>query len=103
MALAQAGGSGFTLIPNDELYLASPGTMLSIVGRQNDNVTTVVLVGHNPGLTQLVNSLLPDLDLDNLPTAGVVAMQFQCESWANIVAARATLEFYDYPKRRGTG
>lgn len=81
-----------------ELYLASPGKLLDIVSHQDPDMTDVMIVGHNPGLTQLANWLLPSLALANLPTAGVVAIDLDCEAWAELPRARSVLAYYDYPK-----
>lgn len=80
------------------LYLASPGEILTIVGRQPDSCSDLLVVGHNPGLTDLANQLLPDLRLDNLPTAGVVAMQCAAPMWSALGQSDRTLLYYDYPK-----
>lgn len=98
-ALAAAEGGDVTLVQNSGIYLAAPGSLLAALATQNDRLETIVLVGHNPGFTQLANRLLPDLRLSNLPTAGVVSILFPCDSWADIEAARGTLEFLDYPKK----
>jgi phosphohistidine phosphatase len=82
------------------LYLADPDVIRSIVTSQDDSFADLLLVGHNPGLTNLVNQLLPDLRLDNLPTAGVVAMDSTAASWSEIDANNTTLLFYDYPKNQ---
>jgi phosphohistidine phosphatase len=80
------------------LYLADPTTILDVVGKQEERFTDILLVGHNPGLTELVNQLVPDLELHNLPTAGVVAMESSASRWADVAARNTTLLFYDYPK-----
>jgi phosphohistidine phosphatase len=82
---------------DENLYLASPEEILAVVARLDDSFATVLLVGHNPGLTDLANRLLPDLALDNLPTSGVVAVDFTIRSWRDVTTARATLAYYDYP------
>lgn len=81
-----------------DLYLASPAQMLGIVARQAPDVSELVLVGHNPGLTMLANQILPSLGLANLPTAGVVAIDFPGERWDALEIERAELAYYDYPK-----
>ena len=58
----------------DQLYLASLDELIELVRGQRDDFSDLMLVGHNPGLTDLVNRLLPEQALDNLPTAGVVAI-----------------------------
>jgi phosphohistidine phosphatase len=80
------------------LYLASPDDILGVVAAQNDSLSCVMLVGHNPGLTELVNRLLPGLALDNLPTSGAVAIDLSTATWRNAASAGAKLAYYDYPK-----
>jgi phosphohistidine phosphatase len=66
----------------DELYLAPAEALLERVRRhagddEAERVETLLLIGHNPGLTELVN-LLVDRDtdrLENLPTFGVVVLE----------------------------
>ena len=81
-----------------ELYLATPDKILEIACAQEDNFSDLMVVGHNPGMTDLVNQLLPALCLHNLPTCGVVAIDFDTDAWAKLAEANAKLVFYDYPK-----
>jgi len=97
-ALVSTAGDCISVVHDPDIYLAAPGTLLAVLSRQSNAVETIVLVGHNPGLTQLANMLLPELRLDNLPTAGVVAMRLPGADWADIGAQPARLEYYDYPK-----
>jgi hypothetical protein len=64
-------------------------------------MSCVLVVGHNPGLTELVNRLLPDLALDNLPTSGSSRSIFRRRVGAMRPAASAKLAYYDYPKNPG--
>jgi phosphohistidine phosphatase len=82
------------------LYLAPPAIVLDVVGAQDQSHASLMIVGHNPGLTELANRLLPDLNLDNLPTAGVLAIDFDTQHWSELAGARATVAYYDYPKNR---
>jgi len=80
------------------IYLASPGELLQVIAGLDDAIDDVVIVGHNPGLTQLANMLVPSLALTNLPTTGVVAIECDTPAWGEIDSARFSLRFYDYPK-----
>jgi phosphohistidine phosphatase len=80
------------------LYLATPKEMLALIAGQEDSFSDLLLVGHNPGMTEVANRLVPELRLDNLPTAGVVAMDFQTRKWSELPATRGELAYYDYPK-----
>jgi phosphohistidine phosphatase len=80
------------------LYLAAPEDILGVVGEQPDTVECLLVVGHNPGLTDLAHILLPDFDVADLPTMGVVAIETAAVSWSGIRGAHRRLAFYDYPR-----
>jgi phosphohistidine phosphatase len=46
----------------------------------NDNI---IIFGHNFALTDFINQH-SDFELDNLPTSGVVKIEFEIESWQNL-------------------
>lgn len=81
-----------------ELYLASPAAIREVLAAQDDAHGCVLLVGHNPGLTDLVNELLPGLGLDDLPTAGVVGVDLAGATWVAAARMRGQLSYFDYPK-----
>ena len=81
------------------LYLAAPAATVEVIGAQNDAIKTLVVVGHNPGLTELVHQLLPTFDVDDLPTCAVVGIDYiDAVGWKGIASAAAELCYYDYPK-----
>ncbi len=80
------------------LYLADAAGIAAVIGAQAPQFSCLLVVAHNPGLTDLANRLLPKLSLDNLPTAGVVAADFQIERWDEIANAQGALAYFDYPK-----
>lgn len=81
----------------DSLYLASLDEILDVVVAQDNGFNSLMLFGHNPGFTDFANFLSPGLT-DNLPTAGVVSVQFDRDDW-NLYERPATeLLTYDYPK-----
>jgi phosphohistidine phosphatase len=86
---------------DENLYLASPNRILDVVTQLDDELASVLIVGHNPGLTELVNRFVPGLALDNLPTSGTVAVDFDATSWRDSATASAQLAFYDYPSNPG--
>ena len=60
--------------------------------------TSVMIFGHNPGLTEFANRLLDDT-IDNIPTCGVVAGELYIRSWSDADWGCGKLEFFDFPKR----
>ncbi len=62
-----------------------------------DEKNVVMLVGHNPAMTQLANVFLYD-KIDYLPTTGVVSIGFNTNKWHQISLANRELQFYVFPK-----
>ncbi len=95
---AQLNNAPIALRIEPRIYLARPGELLAVIASVEDAVGSLVVIGHNPGFTQLANMLLPDLELLNMPTAGVVCIECDIPSWGEIDAGSRRLEFYDFPK-----
>ncbi len=83
---------------NKKMYHASADTLLYIILGIADKNDCVFMVGHNPGLTEFSNALQEDERIDNLPTAGVMAIAFDAESWSSIKWGSGKLLFFDFPK-----
>jgi phosphohistidine phosphatase len=79
------------------LYLAGPAAIVEIIAAQDAAVDTLLVVGHNPGLTDLVHRLLPDFDVDDMPTGAVVGVDYAV-AWSSMDDATAALSYYDFPK-----
>lgn len=82
----------------DELYLASLNEILDVVAAQDDDFGSLMLFGHNPGLTDFANYLVPGLT-NNLPTAGVVSVGFERDDWRLYDRPATELLLHDYPKK----
>ena len=81
----------------DSLYLASLDDLLDAVVAQDAGFNSLMVVGHNPGLTEFANFLIPGLT-NNLPTAGVVSVQIDQDDWNLYQQPKAELLAFDYPK-----
>jgi phosphohistidine phosphatase len=72
------------------LYLAPPGAYLETLRRVDDAVEHVLVVGHNPGLEQLL-ALLTGQHA-HLPTAALVQLELDVAQWRDITTqTRAAL------------
>jgi phosphohistidine phosphatase len=81
----------------DDLYLANLDRLLDLFARQDNAFNSIMVVGHNPGLTEFANYLLPDVT-DNIPTCGLVALNVETDNWDLRQRKDAELILYDYPK-----
>ena len=82
----------------DDLYLASLDSLLDVVAAQEAGFNNLMLFGHNPGLTDFANYLSPGLT-NNVPTTGVVCVNFDCDDWSLYDRPNTDLILYDYPKK----
>jgi phosphohistidine phosphatase len=82
----------------DDLYHASPEQILDVVRQTPNEVTSVAVVAHNPGMTWLANGMGHKAITDNLPTFGVA--RFDCAGdWVSLRAGSARLDFLVSPKK----
>ncbi len=83
---------------NREFYEAGMNDLLDVLHRVDNVHNDVMLCGHNPGLTDLSN-FLADCRIDNIPTCGIVCMDFAVDSWSDLTRGSGRLVFFDYPKK----
>ena len=81
----------------DEIYHASTLVLQTLIKNFNTNLDTIFLVGHNPGLNFFADEFVNLYT--NIPTCGVVAIGFDCDSWKNISKECSKLLFFEYPKK----
>lgn len=81
-----------------KLYHASADEMLALVRALPDEEDCIFLVGHNPGLTDFANELQTEEEINNIPTAGIVAIKFDLQHWKSVKAETGELAFYHFPK-----
>ena len=88
------------------LYLAPADSLLDHVQRTDDRIDRLLLVGHNPGLEDLVLTLIPDDPDDRLrddveekfPTASLAVITLPVDSWGEVRAGSGQLERFIRPR-----
>lgn len=81
----------------NSLYHSSAIQLLTEIKKTDDDVKTLFLVGHNPGLNDLIWKL--GGEIDNLPTSGQFGFKFDVKSWDEISIKNAKFWFFDFPKK----
>ena len=94
------GYSSDGIVLEPSIYESSTSTLLKIVNNFQNQYDFIALFGHNPGLTNLAINLA-DFDVYNIPTCGMVLIEFPFEDWKMISNGTGEVKFYDYPKREG--
>ena len=87
--------------PTAALYHASSEEILEIVRGLADDWQQVMVVGHNPGFTDLADFFFPE-PIVNVPTAGVVELRFDASSWQEIHEDNLAYSHFDFPKNKPT-
>ena len=64
----------------------------------SEDYQSAMIIAHNPGLTNLINSITNIL-LDNLPTTGIAEIIFDCAEWNNISLQNSNLIELKFPKQ----
>ena len=83
---------------DQRLYLESKSKLLSVIQELDENFQSVVLFSHNPDLTDFANFLANDT-IENIPTAGMVGIQFDVNSWKEIEKGKGKRLFFEIPKK----
>ena len=85
------------IVVKERLYGAGVADLLDEIRDSDDSVGTLMLFGHNPGLTELANHLGPR-SIPNLPTCGVLHLRFETDAWSVVGYARGDEVLFDFPK-----
>ncbi len=95
----EMGGTEDRVIFVTALYQAPAEIFFEVIGHFDDTFHTVALFAHNPGITHFANQLVTEVQLDNMPTCGVFAVQADTAHWAAFAKAKKEFLFFDYPKK----
>ena len=79
------------------LYTFSFNELLSFCQTLDDELDDVVLIGHNPGFTDMCNFLADDY-IDNLPTCGYAQLRCDIGSWTELKQECGILVEFITPK-----
>jgi phosphohistidine phosphatase len=84
--------------PMAELYACEPRDWLRCIHALPADADRVLMIGHNPEITAVCNMLAP-LRLDNVPTCGMLWLEYEGDDWRAIGHQDAARYDFDYPKR----
>ncbi|MEL6533988.1 MAG: histidine phosphatase family protein [Bacteroidota bacterium] len=90
--------SALDIIPQENLYHATVDLYTDFVRDLPNYYQSVVIVGHNPDITDWVNTMC-NSQIENIPTLGMALIEFEAEAWENAGPEQGSLVWYDYPKK----
>ena len=86
------------IVEEKEIYHADVNELLDVIKDIDDSNDTIIMVGHNPGFTDLAN-YLTTTRIDNIPTTGIFCVEFDVNSWEKIHKESGEFKLFDYPKK----
>jgi len=80
-----------------KIYDGHYDKILDIIYGTPNEISSLMLFGHNPTITHLANLFL-DPGIDMLPTTGVVSISFDTDKWEKVPETEPKKEFIIFPK-----
>jgi len=81
------------------LYQTDAKKLLERIKELEDRFDSVLIIGHNPAISDTAVLLSGESRFDWLPTAGVVGIRFEVESWRRIAPGEGKAVLELFPKR----
>lgn len=81
---------------DERIYEASPLRLMEIVSELDNEIESVLLIGHNPGLEGLIKFLTDKLE--PMPTAGLAVVDLKIDDWNAIKRDCCSLRTMIRPK-----
>jgi phosphohistidine phosphatase len=93
----RASGRDIEMRLADELYLANPAAYIQQLKQLQDQPACVMLVGHNPGMEELLLGLTGHHE--HFPTAALANIQLPIDRWSDVALSQdARLEWLWKPR-----
>lgn len=71
--------------------------IVKVIDKLNNSLDCVFIVGHNPDISTLATYFSGEY-IQNIPTCGIVCIDFRTHNWNEVASSSGKLRFYDYPK-----
>ena len=85
------------IITDERIFHAYSLQLLEVIRDFDASLHHVMLIGHNPGLTDLVEQLA-QAGISNIPTCGIVMLGFSVDRWRDVSNGAGEILLFDYPK-----
>jgi phosphohistidine phosphatase len=96
--IAREHGFGSRRVKRDEhLYLATADDILKVIRNTGPKVEHLAVVGHNPGISELLKLLAPDAGIQELATGAMCTMTFKVTMWNSLAVGGAKEVEYEAP------
>jgi phosphohistidine phosphatase len=82
---------------DSSIYYCTLETYVDVIRNLDDKFNGVMVVGHNPATTGLANYLQKKENIQDVPTGGIVAIEFTANTWEEAVTNGGKLLYFHDP------
>ncbi|MBI4547222.1 MAG: histidine phosphatase family protein [Ignavibacteriae bacterium] len=86
------------IVTDESLYGQTMDHILHVIQGFENSINTVMIIGHNPEITLCANYITANT-IENIPTCGIVCVDFSIELWNEIARGNGALRYFEYPKK----
>lgn len=86
------------IVLHADLYFKEIPEIVSVIKEKGMQHDAVFLFGHNPTFSNFAHACTKTFT-DMIPTCGMVAVQYDIDSWQLMELTKGRLEFFEYPKK----
>jgi phosphohistidine phosphatase len=88
IVVRELGLTSRSLRSQETLYLAPADEILRTIHATGPRIPHLMVVGHNPGISEVCNLLAPEARVGDLATAGVCSLTFDVRAWTEVTAEK---------------
>ncbi|MFN0276673.1 MAG: SixA phosphatase family protein [Chitinophagales bacterium] len=86
------------MILHADLYFKEIPEIVAVIKEKGMQYDNLFLFGHNPTFSNLAHACTKTFT-EMIPTCGIVAVQYNIESWQLMELTKGKLDFFEYPKK----
>lgn len=91
-----------SIVLDTNLYRCKTQALLAAIRNLDVQYKQVAIVGHNPSIIQIANHFQKDTIFTDVPTCGIIAIDFESTGWKYLGNKEGKYAFFDCPKRHKT-
>jgi len=95
----ELGVTASKVIQDERLYLAGPKDLLKVIHELGGKARHLMVVGHNPGITEFADRISSERSIDNMPTSAFYTLELDIGEWTDLAWGSGVNVDFDYPKK----
>ena len=84
----------------ERLYHCNSSVFDEVLDSIEDEVQTVFIIAHNPGVSEYAGAFSAGSPIDHMPTCGVAGVEVDTEHWYEFHNTKRQVFLFDYPKKQ---